>query len=114
MSCALWNFAGHAVARDDTQKRVGDEHILQGYLDMLAKAGQAPVKQRHESAERSVHRTQMIGDIARAHERRTARVAAEVHQSAHGEGDNAGRLEIPIGPGSAESADRSDYQRRVN
>ena len=41
-------------------------------------------------------------------------MAAEIHQTAHGKGDNVGRLEIPIGTRAAEAGNRSHNQCRVD
>ncbi len=39
MSGPFGDFAGYAVARDDAQKWVGDEHVLQRNFDVLANTG---------------------------------------------------------------------------
>jgi hypothetical protein len=40
-------------------------------------------------------------------------MAAEIHQSAHGEGDDARRFELAIGAGAAKATDRSQHQRGI-
>src|ERR1700756_2657800 len=47
----------------------------------------------------------MISDVTRTHEWRTARMAAKIHQTAHGEGNDARRFEIPIWAGKTEACD---------
>ena len=46
---ALRHFAGDAIARNNAQKRIGDQNILQRYIDMIALSRDAPIKQRNQS-----------------------------------------------------------------
>ena len=88
---------GNAVARNDSQKRIGDQNILQRNIDMIATARAAPVEERDQGAEGCVHRSQMVRHVAGTHERRAPRMAAQIHQTAHGESNDARRFEIAIG-----------------
>ncbi len=114
VSGALGYLAGDAVTRNHAQEWVGNQDILERYFDVLAGTCDLAVEQRHERTEGGVHRSQMIGDIARSHQRRSAGMAAEIHQTAHGECDDAGRLEVAVRPGLAEPRDRCQHQRRVS
>src|SRR5437899_2376821 len=54
---AFRNLARHAVPRDDSEKRISDEDILERNFHVVATAGTAPVVERDKGSESCVNRT---------------------------------------------------------
>ena len=111
MARAFQDLARHAVPRDDSEKGISDEDILQRNFHVVATARSAPVVERYKSSESRVNRAQVVRNVTGTHERRTLRMATEIHQTAHGECNNVGCLEITIRPRESKAGYRSHDQR---
>jgi hypothetical protein len=109
----LRHFAGDAVARENAQEWIGDQNILQRHIDMLALSRGAPIKERNQGREGCMHGTEMIRHVAWPHERRAPRMAAQIHQPAHGEGNDARCFEIAIRTVQAKTGNRGYNQCRI-